>query len=126
MDDEEIVRDLAASLFDQLGFVVVQAKDGQEALNLYQAFLNDSRKIDLVIMDLTIPGGMGGKEAMARLLEIDPEARAIVSSGYSNDPVMAEYDKYGFKACLKKPFKIEELVAILNEIMIDEEEITST
>jgi len=123
MDDEEMVRDLAANLFDQLGFVVLQAKDGREALNLYQAFLNDNRKIDLVVMDLTIPGGMGGKETIEKLLQIDPEARAIVSSGYSNDPVMAEYEKYGFRACLKKPFKLEELVAILNEIMETEAEV---
>ncbi len=117
MDDEEMVRDLAANLFEQLGFVVVQAKDGQEAINLYQAFLNDRKKIDLVIMDLTIPGGMGGKEAIQKLLQIDPQAIAIVSSGYSNDPVMAEFDKYGFKACLRKPFKIEELSQILNDIL---------
>ncbi len=117
MDDEEMVRDLAANLFDQLGFVVLQAKDGQEALNLYEAFLNDSRKIDLVVMDLTIPGGMGGKEAIEKLLLLDQDANVIVSSGYSNDPVMAEYDKYGFKACLKKPFKLEELVTVLKEVM---------
>ncbi len=116
MDDEEMVRDLAANLFDQLGFIVLQAKDGDEALKLYQAFMEDSGKIDLVVMDLTIPGGMGGKEAIQKLLEIDPQAKAIVSSGYSNDPVMAEFTRYGFKACLKKPFKIEELVAILNTI----------
>ncbi|WP_456405716.1 PAS domain S-box protein [Caldithrix abyssi] len=114
MDDEEMVRDLAANLFDQLGFVVIQARDGSEAINLYKSFKENERKIDLVVMDLTIPGGMGGKEAIKKLLEVDPDARVVVSSGYSNDPVMAQFEKYGFKACLRKPFKLEELLVILN------------
>ncbi len=114
MDDEEMVRDLAANLFDQLGFVVIQARDGSEAINLYKSFKENERKIDLVVMDLTIPGGMGGKEAIKKLLEVDPDARVVVSSGYSNDPVMAQFKKYGFKACLRKPFKLEELLVILN------------
>jgi CheY-like chemotaxis protein len=68
-------------------------------------------------MDLTVPGGMGGREAIKRLLEIDPEIKAIVSSGYSNDPVISEYKKYGFSGVVAKPFKIQELVDVLNRIM---------
>ena len=68
-------------------------------------------------MDLTIPGGLGGKEAVTDLLEIDPEAKAIVSSGYSNDPVVLNYQEYGFKGVVNKPFKIEELTRILDELI---------
>ncbi len=71
----------------------------------------------MVIIDLTIPGGMGGKEAMERLLDIDPRVNAIVSSGYSNDPVMAEYDSYGFKGVVCKPYKTEELGKTVQEVM---------
>ncbi|WP_456407522.1 response regulator, partial [Caldithrix abyssi] len=94
----------------------IQARDGSEAINLYKSFKENERKIDLVVMDLTIPGGMGGKEAIKKLLEVDPDARVVVSSGYSNDPVMAQFQKYGFKACLRKPFKLEELLVILNSM----------
>ena len=69
--------------------------------------------IDLVIMDLTIPGGMGGQEAAKKLLQFDPAARIIVASGYSNDPVMADYEKYGFRAAIAKPFKLRDLGDVL-------------
>ncbi len=116
MDDEEMIRDIASELFSQLGFLAVHAEDGKEAVTLYKKLKEDGKKIDLVIMDLTIPGGMGGKEAVQELLKIDKEAVAIVSSGYSNDPVMAQYKEHGFKGCLKKPFKIDEIVELLQEL----------
>jgi len=72
---------------------------------------------DVIIMDLTIPGGMGGKEAIGKLLEVDPWVKAIVSSGYSNDPIMSEYRKYGFRGVATKPYKIEELSKILHEVI---------
>ena len=78
--------------------------DGNETLHMYEAAQAAGVAFDAVIMDLTVPGGMGGKETMRRLQEIDPEARTIVTSGYSNDPVMANYREYGFQAALKKPF----------------------
>jgi DNA-binding NarL/FixJ family response regulator len=68
-------------------------------------------------MDLTIPGGMGGKETIQKLLKIDPEAKAIVSSGYSNDPIIANFQQYGFSGCAVKPYKIEELESVLLEVL---------
>jgi CheY-like chemotaxis protein len=76
---------------------------------------------DAVILDLTVPGGIGGKEAMKRLLEIDPRVKAIVSSGYSNDPVMAKFREYGFRGVIAKPYKIEELSGVLRRIIIRNE-----
>jgi CheY-like chemotaxis protein len=93
------------------------ARDGGEAIELYREAREVSKPFHVVIMDLTIPGGMGGREAIKRLLEIDPEIKAIVSSGYSNDPVISEYKKYGFSGVVAKPFKIQELVDVLNRIM---------
>jgi len=68
-------------------------------------------------MDLTIPGGMGGKEAISRLLEIDPMVKAIVSSGYSNDPIMAEFRKYGFRDVIKKPYRIREISEVIHRVL---------
>jgi DNA-binding NarL/FixJ family response regulator len=80
---------------------------------LYQEFRDQGKPIDVMIMDLTIAGGMGGKEAVQKVLAIDPEARAIVASGYSNDPVMAKYREHGFRAVVVKPFSMEELASAL-------------
>ncbi len=116
MDDEDMIREIATELLSQLGFLTIHASDGKQALALYKKLSEDGKRIDLVIMDLTIPGGMGGKEAIAELLAYDPQATAIVSSGYSNDPVMAQFKAYGFKGCLQKPFKLEELGKILDNL----------
>ena len=98
MDDEEIIRDLTQELLVNLGYEVVVAKDGGEAIQHYQDALAKGRPFDALIMDLTVPSGMGGIEAIKRLQELDPQVKAIVSSGYSNDPVMSDYKRYGFKA----------------------------
>ena len=104
MDDEEMIREVTQSMLEHMGYEVILAADGEEALRIYQQCLNDSNPVDVIIMDLTIPGGMGGKEAMKAMLEIDLQARGIVSSGYSNDPVMANYAEHGFKGFLVKPY----------------------
>lgn len=109
MDDEESVRDVAGAMLKSLGYSVVFACDGAEAAELYRSEGESGKPFDVVIMDLTIPGGMGGKEAMAKLLEIDPKVKVIVSSGYSNDPLMAEYVKYGFSGVLAKPYKVKDM-----------------
>ncbi len=109
MDDDDLIRTMAAEVLSLFGYEVLEAKDGHEALALYQQGQQAGAPVDLVIMDLTIPGGMGGKEAIAKLHEIDPRAKAIVSSGYANDPVMANYLDYGFLAVVNKPFQIMEL-----------------
>ncbi|MCI5140609.1 MAG: response regulator [Candidatus Electrothrix sp. ATG1] len=109
MDDDPMLRDLARSQLTALGHEAVLVKDGAEAVTAYKKMQESSTPIDLVILDLTIPGGMGGKETAQKLLQLDPEARLIVASGYSNDPVMAEYSKYGFQTAVAKPFTLKEL-----------------
>jgi PAS domain S-box-containing protein len=109
MDDDLMLRNLARSQLAALGHEAVLVKDGAEAISTYQEMQESDSPIDLVILDLTIPGGMGGKETAQKLLQLNPEAKLIVASGYSNDPVMAEYSEYGFRAAVAKPFTLKEL-----------------
>ncbi len=109
MDDDVMLRDLARSQLSALGHDAVLVKDGAEAISTYQEMQESDSPIDLVILDLTIPGGMGGKETAQKLLQLNPEVKLIVASGYSNDPVMAEYSEYGFRAAVAKPFTLKEL-----------------
>ncbi|MCD4775961.1 MAG: PAS domain S-box protein [Candidatus Aegiribacteria sp.] len=109
MDDEEMVRNVAVEMLGSLGFEAFAVKDGREAIEVYTAAKESKNSFDAVIMDLTIPGGMGGEEAIAELLEIDPDVKVIVSSGYSNNPVLANYSDYGFTATIAKPFSLKEL-----------------
>jgi PAS domain S-box-containing protein len=109
MDDDKMIRDLGARALKQLGYEVDVAHDGNEVLELYQKAMVTRKPYDVVITDLTVQGGMGGKEAVSNLLKIDPNVKAIVSSGYSNDPVMANYEAYHFRGVLTKPFMIDEL-----------------
>ncbi len=113
MDDDESVQMVLEVMLKTLGHSVVSASEGREAINIYQDRLNSAESIDLVMVDLTIPGGLGGKETMVELLKIDPKITAIVSSGYSNDPVMASFKQYGFKAAVTKPYVLKELTAAI-------------
>ena len=117
MDDEEFVRDIASSLLQYLGYTVDTANEGKEALSLYRKSLEDGERYAVVIMDLTIPGGMGGKETVRKLKKLDPEAKTIVSSGYANDPILANYREYGFDGIVPKPYKIEELAETLHKVI---------
>jgi len=117
MDDEELIRDVVSSMLEYLGYEVELSCNGQEALQKYSEALQGEKRFDMVIMDLTIPGGKGGKEVIQELLELDPAVKAIVSSGYSNDPVMANYTEYGFKGVVNKPFKIEDLAKALDQVL---------
>ena len=117
MDDEEIVREICGEMLMTMGHEVDYAANGQEALERYQQAMKEQQPFDLVIMDLTIPGGMGGKEAIRKLLKIDPLAKAIVSSGYSYDDVMANYQDYGFQGVAAKPYVIDDLNKILQKLM---------
>ncbi len=114
MDDEEMVRVVAEEMLLQLGHEVVLAADGKQALILYQAAIDSGRPFDLVIMDLTIPGGMGGKAAVREILNIDPNAKVIVSSGYSNDPIMANFNYFGFCSAIAKPYQLQELSMVID------------
>jgi PAS domain S-box-containing protein len=116
MDDEEIIRDVAGSMLLHLGYDVDFAKDGDEAIYRSRKAAESGTPFDVIIMDLTIPGGMGGKDAVPQILAIDPKIKAIASSGYSNDPIMAEFKKYGFSAIVPKPYKLEDLKNVLQQV----------
>jgi CheY-like chemotaxis protein len=109
MDDREVVRDAVKRMLSSIGYDVVLAREGSESIAMYKEALQSGKPFDAIILDLTIPGGIGGKEVVKKVLEIDPNAKAIVSSGYSNDPVMSEFKKYGFVGLLEKPYRMQEL-----------------
>lgn len=117
MDDEKIVTDIASNMLSYLGYTPEIAGDGQETLLLYKKAMESQLPYDAVIMDLTIPGGMGGKETITRLMLLDPNVKAIVSSGYSNDPIMSNYKEYGFCGCILKPYNLNELGSTLKDIL---------
>jgi len=117
MDDEGVIREITGAMLAMLGHEALEARDGREAVALYKGEFAAGRPIDLLIMDLTIPGGMGGKEAAQEILAINPAAKLVVASGYSNDPVMAHYQEYGFAATIDKPFQIKDLIGVLNQTL---------
>lgn len=114
MDDEKEIRDLAGEMLGVIGYKADFAKDGKEAVEFYKMARENNNPFDAVIFDLTIPGSMGGKEAIQKVREIDPEVKAIVSSGYTDDPAMVHYKKYGFSNFMAKPYKINELSKVLH------------
>jgi CheY-like chemotaxis protein len=117
MDDEAPLRKMVGKMLENLGYEAEFAKDGVEAIQMAKEAKEAEKPYDAVILDLTIPGGMGGKEAISNLLEIDPEVRAIVSSGYSDDPVLANYQNYGFKGTMPKPYESRSLRRVLYEVL---------
>lgn len=117
MDDDEMVLNMAGAMLTYIGHTIVYASDGKEAIQLYREAQEAGRRFDLVIMDLTVPGGMGGKEAIQKILQIDPTAMGIVSSGYSNDPIMANCTNYGFSAAIVKPYQLQELSKTIRSLL---------
>ncbi|MDQ5984888.1 MAG: Serine/threonine-protein kinase PknD [Syntrophus sp. SKADARSKE-3] len=117
MDDEEMILEIGYEMLKYLGYEVTKARNGKEAIDLYLAARLAGSPFKAVIMDLTIPGGMGGKETIQKLLEIDPEIKAIVSSGYSNDPVMADYQNQGFAGVIIKPYLFGELKRVMQTVI---------
>jgi nitrogen-specific signal transduction histidine kinase/CheY-like chemotaxis protein len=117
MDDEASLRKIAGRMLDRLGYEPESAKDGDEAIQMVKEAKEAKKPYDAIILDLTVPGGMGGKETIQKLLEIDPEVKAIVSSGYSDDPVLANFQEYGFKGMLPKPFESLSLSKVLHEVL---------
>ncbi|NTV14967.1 MAG: PAS domain S-box protein [Desulfobulbaceae bacterium] len=117
MDDDPEILELLSELLRQEGYRAVAVDDGRGAIREYRNSLERGEGFDCLIIDLTIPGGMGGREAMARIRELDPAARAIVSSGYSNDPVLANFAEYGFCGRVAKPYQIEELLRVLERVL---------
>lgn len=119
MDDEETLLITAQRMLERLGHTVETAPNGREAINKYIAAKQKGHPFDVTIMDLTIPGGMGGEETIKEILKLDPEAKAIVASGYSSDPVISDFATYGFRGYLVKPFSMLELdKAIANTVAI--------
>ncbi len=121
MDDQEDLLELTREALIDLGYQASLARNGEEAINIYMEALKENDPFHLVIMDLTIPGGMGGKDTIKELLKLDPGVKAIVASGYSRDPVMANYQDYGFKGVIKKPFSLKELSQIVYKVIMKEQ-----
>lgn len=119
MDDDEIVRAVVERLLRSTGYQVSAVYNGEEAIVTYHEALERGEGFDVVVMDLTIPGGMGGKETIGRLKALDPGVRAVVTSGYSNDPILANYREHGFLGVIKKPFRIEEFTRVIAQAILE-------
>ncbi|MBD3344472.1 MAG: PAS domain S-box protein [Chitinivibrionales bacterium] len=117
MDDDEIVKIVGEEILTDSGYLVVTAERGETAIKLYQNGMDSGAPFDIVILDLTVPGGMGGRETIKHLQSIDPTVTAVVSSGYSDDPVMANPENYGFSGVVSKPYNIDDLNSMLNRLI---------
>jgi CheY-like chemotaxis protein len=117
MDDEPIIIDVTLEVLKFLGYEVMFAKEGAAAVELYKKEKEAGVPFDVVIIDLTVPEGMGGKETIEKLRKFDPTVKAIVSSGYSNDPALQEFERYGFFGKLAKPYRITDLKSILEQMI---------
>ncbi|MSN25481.1 MAG: PAS domain S-box protein [Geobacter sp.] len=117
MDDEEMIREMASAMLEELGYRVTSCASGEEAVELYKVNYEAGTPFSAAIMDLTIPGGMGGRDAARAILDFDPGAQLIVSSGYSNDPIMSDYRHYGFAAVVVKPYGVAEIANVLSSLI---------
>jgi PAS domain S-box-containing protein len=117
IDDEEMIRRSAGEMLRRFGYDVTSAKDGEEALRYYKEAIASEWPFDAVIMDLTIRGGKGGRETIEELLTIDPDAKVIVSSGYSDDPVMSNFEEYGFRDIITKPYRLDEVGRVMRRVL---------
>ena len=115
MDDEALILESTSDLLHEIGYTVEVAKDGSEALKLYEEARQSGCPFDVVVLDLIIPGGMGGQETIRELRRIDPQVKAVVSSGYSTDPVLAKHKEYGFVNALSKPYRMRDLNSVISE-----------
>jgi DNA-binding NtrC family response regulator len=117
MDDEQIILDVTGEILTFLQYDVMSAKDGQAAIDLYKKEKAAGSPFDIVILDLSVPNGLGGKETIELLRNVDPEVKAVVSSGYTNDPVVQDFSHYGFCENLTKPYNIQEMRNLLEKII---------
>ncbi len=119
MDDENTIRNTLNSFLSEIGYEVECAMEGKEAIRLFTKAIIDEDAFDLIILDLTVPGGLGGKQTMQKLMEIDTDFKSIVTSGYSNDPIVYDYKKYGFDNIILKPYNLEELEMMIKNLIND-------
>ncbi len=117
VDDEEAIRTLVDFTLSHLGYQVTQAATALDGVNTYREHLEAGERFDAVILDLTLPGGMGGKEALKKLIELDPTVNAIVSSGYATDATMSRYQDFGFRGVIAKPYEAAELGKIVHDVI---------
>jgi CheY-like chemotaxis protein len=118
LEDDEMVKKTTAMMLSETGYETKFASDGKKAVEIYQKAMETGNPFDVVILDLTIPGGMGGEEAMKELRKINPDIKGIACSGYSNSSVMSNYKRYGFSGVLPKPYNTEKLIGVLSKIFI--------
>jgi PAS domain S-box-containing protein len=119
MDDDNLMLNILGTMLETLGYKAEFALEGQQAVDKYAEAQQSGAPFDAVVMDLIIPGGMGGREAVERLLELDPRAKVIVSSGYSNNSVMSDYENYGFSGVIAKPYRATELSKLIQQVLHD-------
>ncbi len=117
MDDEDILQELVSAMLGYLGYEVVCAANGDETIEQFQRARDARRPFDVVMVDLTVPGGMGGFKTVQQLRLIDPHVKAVVSSGYSNDPILTKFRKHGFSGVIAKPYQMSELDQVLRTVM---------
>jgi len=120
MDDEKAVREVVGIALESVGYQVAFAHDGNEALKMYEQANQAGKPYDVVIVDLTVPGGMGGEETFSHLVGINPDVKVIVSSGYAGGPILSEFQKYGFKGLLRKPYRIKQLRELVARVVSSE------
>jgi CheY-like chemotaxis protein len=118
MDDEKMIREVTRALLEELGYTAECAENGSETVDLYLKRKEEGLPFVAVILDLTVPGEVGGRETIRNLLEIDPDVKAIACSGYTSGPAMANYREYGFSGVLCKPFRLEELSAAMHDLLM--------
>ncbi len=117
MDDEKLMRNMVSQMLHRLGYQVAVASDGAEAIQIFKDAKERGEPFDMVILDLTVKGGMGGLQALKELQQYDPQTRAIVSSGYSQDPVIASFKQYGFCGAITKPYSLQKLREVLDSFL---------
>ena len=115
MDDEAAIRTLLERALTANGYSVSLAKDGEEALKLYRTGNDAGSRFDFILLDLTIPGGMGGLETYRAIRELDPKVQAFISSGHAEDPVMSNFEDLGLAGVVKKPYSIKDLISLLSQ-----------
>jgi CheY-like chemotaxis protein len=118
MDDEEAIRELLSEMLTILGYEALCTRDGAEAIAAYERARAAGRPFAAVILDIMVPGGLGGKEAMVHLRAIDPQVKAIISSGYATDPIITNFAQYGFSGVVTKPYTVAKLQHTLQRVLM--------